>query len=82
MEECHTFSGEERATGEARRENSFFSIKYKVCSCFGRKLFNEGDKSDFEGSHGGISFKKKKKKKKESEFLFSKSQQQSKTNVG
>lgn len=40
-----------------------------MCSGFGGKLFDEGDQSDFEGSHRGSSFKKKKEKKKRGEQI-------------
>lgn len=44
-----------------RERKIAFPVKCKVCSCFRGKLFNEGDKSDFEGSHKGISFLKKRR---------------------
>lgn len=46
-----------------------FSIKCKVCSCFRGKLFNECDKSDFEGSHKGISWGEKKKHRRANSFF-------------
>lgn len=60
VEERHTFGGVKATDG--KKENSFFfpQSSVKCAAASEEKLFNEGEESDFEGTHKGISEIKKK----------------------